>query len=247
MATFETNDDSAPNAASQFTQTHWSVVLSAAQSESTEADLALEKLCRNYWLPLYAYVRRKGHNSHDAQDLTQEFFSRLLKNKSFSGADPRKGRFRTYLLGALNHFLADEWDKARALKRGGGVVVVSLDDTQCVEHALAREEASEQTAEMTYDRRWSLTILERALARLKEDFVKAGKLRQFDLLKQFLTDAASSTEYDSVAAQLEMTSNHIAVSVHRMRQRYRAFVRDEIAQTVGTASEVDEELCALFR
>ena len=122
MAITETNRDFRSNPSPEFTQTHWSVVVAAANASSTQADAALESLCRTYWLPIYAYVRRQGNGPHDAQDLTQEFFARLLKNKSFARADPQKGRFRSYLIGALNHFLADEWDKARAEKRGGGFV-----------------------------------------------------------------------------------------------------------------------------
>jgi RNA polymerase sigma-70 factor (ECF subfamily) len=179
--------------------------------------------------------------------LTQEFFLRLLKNKSFAGADRQKGKFRTYLLGALEHLLADEWDKARAEKRGGRVEFISLDDAQCAERNFAQEPDSELTPEQIYDRHWRLTILERSLSRLREEFTKAGKARPFALLKTFLTNEVGPAEYDTVAAQLEMTANSIAVSVHRMRQRYRQLVRDEIAQTVGTVGDVDEEIRALFR
>lgn len=246
MANSETNDDSERNPAPQFTQTHWSVVLSAAQTSSSQADAALESLCRTYWLPLYAYVRRKGHSTHDTQDLTQEFFARLLKNKSFAGADRQKGKFRTYLLGALNHFLADEWDKARAEKRGGNVEFISLDDTQNAERLYGQEPSLDVAPEKIYDRRWGRTLLEQAIARLKAEFAASDKTRQFELLKPFLTSDAGPGGYDSVAADLDTTPGNIAVSVHRLRQRFRELVRAEVAQTVASPAEVDDELRHLF-
>lgn len=244
MANLETNDDFERNPAQQFSQTHWSVVLSAAQTSSFQA-AALETLCRTYWLPLYAYVRRKGHSPHDAQDLTQEFFARLLKNNSFAGADRQKGKFRTYLLGALNHFLADEWDKTRAAKRGGGRAIISLDDEKAEERYL-QHPASDLPPDKIFARRWGLVLLEEALKRLREEFVAAGKGRQFELLKSFLTVETQDSGYVSIAAELETTTNTVAVSVHRLRQRYRELVRAEVAHTVADLGEVDEELRGLF-
>ena len=228
-----------------FATTHWSVVLLADHSSPTAASGALEKLCRSYWYPVYAFVRRQGFSPHDAQDLTQEFFSRLLKRNTFADADPAKGRFRSFLLGALKHFLADEWDKARAEKRGGQCEIFSLDALE-PEARYALEPASDLTPEKIFDRRWAATLLEQALHRLREEFTAAGKARQFDLLKPFLTSDAGLGGYDEVAAQLETSPQTVAVSVHRLRQRYREAVRAEIAQTVTSPDNVEEELRGLF-
>lgn len=245
MTFSEMNDEAGRDLARPFTPTHWSVVHSAAQTSSPQADAALETLCRTYWLPLYAYVRRQGHRPHDAQDLTQEFFARLLKNKSFAGADRLKGKFRSYLLGALQHFLADEWDKARAEKRGGRCETFSLDALE-PEARYALEPSTDLTPDKVFDRRWAATLLELALRRLREEFTAAGQARHFDLLKPFLTSDAGPGGYDEVAAQLATSPATVAVAVHRLRQRYRAAVRAEIAHTVNSADELEEELRGLF-
>ena len=245
MTFSERNDEAGREPARPFMPTQWSVVHSAAQTSSPQADAALETLCRTYWLPLYAYVRRQGHRPHDAQDLTQEFFARLLKNKSFAGADRQKGKFRTYLLGALHHFLADEWDKARAEKRGGRCETFSLDALE-PEARYALEPSTDLTPDKVFDRRWAATLLEQALRRLREEFTAAGQARHFDLLKTFLTSDAGSGGYDEVAAQLATSPATVAVVVHRLRQRYRAAVRAEIAHTVNGPDELEEELRGLF-
>ena len=195
--------------------------------------------------PLRLYVRRKGNSPHDAQDLTQEFFARLLKHNSFAGADRQKGKFRTYLLGALNHFLADEWDKARAEKRSGGQALISLDDENAEERYL-QQPASDLSPDKVFARRWGLILLEAALTRLREESVAAGKGRQFELLKIFLTTETQDSGYESIAAELDTTTNSVAVSVDRLRQRYRELVRAEVAHTVTDPREVDEELRGLF-
>ena len=195
--------------------------------------------------PLRLYVRRKGNSPHDAQDLTQEFFARLLKHNSFAGADRQKGKFRTYLLGALNHFLADEWDKARAEKRSDGQALISLDDENAEERYL-QQPASDLSPDKVFARRWGLILLEAALTRLREESVAAGKGRQFELLKTFLTTETQDSGYESIAAELDTTTNSVAVSVDRLRQRYRELVRAEVAHTVTDPREVDEELRGLF-
>jgi RNA polymerase sigma factor (sigma-70 family) len=235
---------STPVSIADFRTTHWSVVLTAGESSARSTE-ALEMLCRTYWFPLYAYIRRKGHSPHDAQDLAQGFFARFLKNKSFGGADRDKGKFRTYLLGALNHFLADEWDKARAEKRGSGRVIFSFDDENA-EHRYLQEPSSDLTPKKVFDRRWGATLLDQALKRLREEFTLAGKVRHFELLKSFLTCEPAAGAYDGVAAELQTTPNTIAVKVRRLRQRYRELVRAEVSQTVASMHGVDEELGALF-
>ena len=229
----------------QFATTHWSVVLSAGQGASTEANQALETLCRAYWYPLYAYVRRKGYDAHVAQDLTQEFFARLLSRKYLSVADRQKGKFRSFLLGSLEHFLAREWTKAHAQKRGGGKTVLSLDETDA-ENRYLLEPAHELTAEKIFDRRWATTLLEQAMSRLREECVANHKADLFGTVESFLSGEKGEACYADVAAALKMSEGAIKVAVHRLRQRYSELVRAEIAQTVATPEEADEELRYLF-
>ena len=229
----------------RFALTHWSVVLAAGRSDSTHARTALEKLCCTYWQPIYAYVRRQGHRSHDAQDLTQEFFSRLLEKKSLADVDRAKGRFRSFLLASLKHFLANEWDKAKAQKRGGGQLLISI-DAQSAETACGIDPADQASAEKIFERRWALTLLDHALQRLRQEHVQEGKEHLFEQLKGTLTEASRSVRYAEIAAQLEMSEGAVKVAVHRLRQRYRELLRAEIADTVATPGEVEEEIRALF-
>lgn len=229
----------------RFQDTHWSVVLRAGGDTSTTAGAALDRLCHTCWYPVYAFVRRQGHGPHDAQDLTQEFFSSLLRRDTFADADPNKGRFRSFLLGALKHFLADQRDKLRAEKRGGRCETFSLDALE-PEARYALEPALDLTPERIFDRRWAAALLEQALHRLREEFTAAGKVRQFDLLKPFLSSDAGPGGYDEVAVELETSPQTVAVSVHRLRQRYREAVRAEIAHTVTNPDNVEEELRGLF-
>src|SRR5688572_4714851 len=185
MAAAESSDH-LPASAREFTTTHWSVVLAARDGVSPQAAQALEKLCRTYWYPLYAYVRRKGHSREDAQDLTQGFFAHVLQRDFLENVGPQKGRFRSFMLAALNHFISDQWDKARAEKRGGGQTFISLDDHNAEELYLA-EPDSNLTAERMFEQRWALTLLAQALTRLREEFAAAGKTREFDHLKFFLS------------------------------------------------------------
>jgi RNA polymerase sigma factor (sigma-70 family) len=232
--------------ASLFTNTHWSRVrLAADPAEKTRAAEALESLCRTYWYPLYAYVRRCGKNPDEAQDLTQEFFSLLLQRNDFARADPSKGRFRSFLLTAMNHFLSSEWRKAKAIKRGGQCTFLSLDG-QAAEERYRYEPVSELTPEMVYERRWALTLFDRALARLEEEWGAAGKKAHFEAFRPFLFCPAGEVKYGSVAASLGMSTGAVAASVFRVRQRCSELIRDEIAQTVTTVSELEEDLRYLF-
>jgi len=201
----------------------------------------MAQLCRLYWYPLYAYVRRKGYDAQDAQDLTQEFFSRLLARNYLSVADRNKGKFRSFLLGSLEHFLAREWTKAHAQKRGGGQNVFSLDEVDA-ENRYLLEPADELTAEKIFDRRWATTLLEQAMARLREDYQANGKGILFEKLEGLLIGQAADASYTQMAASLNMSESAIKVAVHRLRQRYGELVRAEIAQTVASPEEIDEEL-----
>jgi RNA polymerase sigma-70 factor (ECF subfamily) len=224
-----------------FTTTHWSVVLAAGDTRSPDQAQALEKLCRAYWYPLYVYVRRHGHSPEDAQDLTQEFFARLLAKNYLRQVAPHKGRFRSFLIAALKHFLANEWDKARTLKRGGDASFLSLDEAN-TEARYALEPADTLSGEKLFARRWALTVLEQVLARLRADYVAAGKDVLFERLKGCLTGEENMAPYAQLARELQMTEGAIKVAVHRLRERYGALLRAEIAQTVDRSEDVDEEL-----
>jgi len=205
----------------------------------------LAKLCQAYWYPLYAYVRRRGHSPEDAQDLTQEFFARLLEKNWVRNADQQKGRFRSFLLGAMNHFLADEWDKARAQKRGGGVKPLPLQfDT--AETRFSLEPADNLTPERAFERRWALTLLDEVLNRLRLEYEHDGKVELFAALNPCLVGDRTSQPYAELAAKLGVSEGAVKATVHRLRQRYRQLLRDEIAHTVSEPGEVDEELRHLF-
>ena len=226
-----------------FTETRWSVVRAAAENTSPGAAAALETLCNTYWLPIYVYVRRRGYSAHDAQDLTQDFFAHIVRDNSFARADRGKGKFRSYLLGALNHFLADDWDKKSAKKRGGGQTIWSL---EAAEEKYLQIPGADVSPEKAFDHRWGLILLEQGIRRLQEEFKAAKKEMQFELLKEFLTDESAPRGYDAVARKLSLSPNRVAVTVYRMRQRFRELLRAELAQTVLTQADLDEELRHLF-
>jgi RNA polymerase sigma factor (sigma-70 family) len=242
----EHGNDSIPAGEARFALTHWSVVLAAGRSDSVLARDALEKLCRAYWFPIYAFVRRRGHSPHDAQDLTQEFFARLLEKNYLADVDRARGRFRSFLLGAVKHFLANEWDKARAQKRGGGKIPVPI-DFSTAETSFGIEPADRWTAEKIFDRRWALALLEQVLRRLREEHVRDGKERLFDQLKPTLTEASRSIPYAEIATRLGSSEGAVKVAVHRLRLRYRELLRAEIADTVSSPEEVEDEIRQLFR
>jgi RNA polymerase sigma-70 factor (ECF subfamily) len=232
----------APGGAGQalFTTTHWSVILAAANQETPEAAAALESLCRAYWYPLYAYVRREGHNPADAQDLTQGFFAGLLARNSLLRVAPEKGKFRSFLLASMRHFLSDQRDRARTAKRGGGQEVLSL-DAQEAEERYHLEPVDRLDAERIYERRWAMTLLEQALSRLREETIAAGKADAFAALRDFVA-GENDISCAEAAAQLGLTEGAVKSAVHRLRQRYRELVREEIARTVTDPEEIDEEI-----
>lgn len=205
------------------------------------AEPAWETLCRSYWYPLYTYVRRRGYGPHDAQDLTQEFFSRLLQPDYLKPVAREKGRFRTFLLVALKRFLANEWDRARAQKRGGGQAVQSL-DTSTGETRYETEPAANLNADRIYDRRWALTLLEQAMTRLKREFQEAGRDREFERLKVFLTADKGSVDYAGLAAELGQSEGALRVALHRLRKRFREIFREAVSQTVDSPAEVESEM-----
>jgi RNA polymerase sigma factor (sigma-70 family) len=228
-----------------FVTTHWSVVLTASRTDTARARDALARLCQAYWHPLYAYVRRVGNSPHDAQDLTQEFFKRLLEKNFLAGADESRGRFRSFLLASLKHFLANEWHKARAQKRGGGQIPISI-DVSVAETSCHFEPADTTTADKIYERRWALTLLDQVLRRLREEYVRDGKQKLFEQLKPTLTEASRSVAYAEIARRLDATEGAVKVAVHRLRHRYREILRAEIAETVAGPDEVEDELRNLF-
>jgi RNA polymerase sigma factor (sigma-70 family) len=228
-----------------FATTHWTVVLAAGRRDTTRARAALEKLCRTYWYPLYAYVRRRGHSAHDAQDLTQAFFARLLERHWVGDADQELGRFRTFLLTAMSRFLANEWDKQSAQKRGGHMIHVPV-QLDTAETRYGHEPADNSTPEQCYERRWALTLLDTVLQRLRAEYDREGKKDLFAALGDTLVGSRESQPYASLAKQLNMNEGAVKVAVHRLRKRYRQLLREEIAQTAASPEDVDEELRHLF-
>ena len=228
-----------------FATTHWTVVLAAGQPRSPQAAHALEELCRTYWFPLYAYVRRRGHTKEDAEDLTQAFFARLLAKNSFAGLDSEKGKFRAFLLASLKHFLANERDKAQAQKRGGGGANLSL-DWQTADTKFQVAAVHEPSPDKAFDREWALALLARVIERLQAECVADGKAKLFEQLKLFLTAGQAEMAQREVASSLGMEEGAVRVAVHRLRKRYRQLLRDEIANTLADAAMVDEEMRALF-
>lgn len=228
-----------------FATTHWSVVLKAGRSDTTQARNALAKLCQTYWYPLYAYVRRRGHSVHDAQDLTQAFFARLLERHWVSDAKQERGRFRTFLLTALSRFLSDEWDKLRAQKRGGGVLLLplQLDDG---ETRYGNEPVDNSTPEQYFERRWALTLLDTVLQRLRGEYEREGKGALFAALRPTLVGDRELQPYAKLANGLGMEEGTVKVAVHRLRKRYRQLLRVEIGETMAESGDIDEELRHLF-
>ena len=224
-----------------FATTHWSVVLTAGRHDTARGHEALARLCQSYWYPLYAHARRRGLSPHDAQDLTQEFFAQLLERQSFAAADPSRGRFRSFLLTAMNHFLVTEWKKARAQKRGGGEALLSL-DLAAAEQRFDLEPSGGEAPDHAFDKRWALTLLEEVLNLLEKEYRREGKAALFAALKQTLTGATESQPYAQLAAGLGLSESAVKVAVHRLRKRYRELIRAEIAHTVASADQVNDEM-----
>ncbi len=231
-----------------FEQTHWTLVHEAAQSESPEAaERALTSFCQAYWPPLYAFLRRRGYPPADAQDLTQAFFAHLLEQNTLSRATPDKGRLRTFLLGSLQHFLANDYDRANALKRGGGKQIVSIED-HLVEAEAAVLVGAEQDESGWYDQTWAATLVSRAWARLQESFAREGKADWLAALKPFVVGGTPNPpSHNEVAEQLNVPSSTLRTWLQRLRQRYREALRSEVARTVPNSADVDDELQYLYR
>jgi RNA polymerase sigma factor (sigma-70 family) len=225
----------------QFAATRWSVVVAAGRRSSPDSRRALESLCEIYWYPLYAYVRRRVADIHEAQDLTQGFFVSLLERDALGVADPVRGRFRSFLLSAFKHFLADEWDKAKALKRGGGRRAISL-NLDSGESRYAREAVENLSPERLYEKQWALTFLDRVLNHLGDEFIAKGKEKHFEVLKPFLVGEAQPNSYENAARALDVSVAAAKVAVHRARRRYREVLRAEIAETVAVPQEIDDEI-----
>ena len=228
-----------------FATTHWSVVLTAGQAGSPQSAAALETLCRTYWYPLYAYVRRRGHSVEDAQDLTQAFFAHLLPRDFLGGVAPEKGRFRSFLLACLKHFLADEWEKTRTAKRGGVGFERWLDLEQA-EERYQLEACVEANPERLYERRWALDLLDRTLGRLRQEATASGRDAVCDELQGCFLGERPAETYAQLGTRLGMSETAVKVAVHRLRQRYHELLREEIAHTVTRPEEVEEELRYLF-
>jgi RNA polymerase sigma-70 factor (ECF subfamily) len=241
MSDSQSDSQSPSSLRREFTTTHWSVILLAGGDASNAADAALDHLCRTYWYPLYAYVRRQGHSKDDAQDLTQSFFARLLERKYLRLADRNQGRFRTFLLTSLKHFLINDWKKENREKRGGGQKAISLDE-EMAESRFAAEPAIAQPPDTLYDRGWAAVLLESAQAALKSEFERSGKQDLFERFKTCVLVEQGDLSYTKLALELGMTENAVRVAAHRLRQRYGELLRAEVAQTVSTPAEVNEEL-----
>jgi RNA polymerase sigma factor (sigma-70 family) len=224
---------------SQFPTTRWTLVVAAGDPQCKEARSALVSLCENYWYPLYAYLRRRGYSADQAQDLTQEFFMRVLEGRYLERADPGKGRFRSFMMTSLKFFVADEEDRHRAQKRGGGMVV-SL-ELSSGEERYQREPAHDETPERIFERRWALSLIDRVVERLREEFVHHGRPEHFERLKVFLL-GQSDAPYAALAREMNTSEGALKVAIHRLRKRYRELFRQEIADTVADPAEVESEL-----
>jgi len=224
----------------QFNTTHWSVIL-AARGESADAQEALEKLCRVYWYPLYVFVRRQGHSPEDTEDLIQGFFARLLERKDLETVQRERGRFRSYLLVSLKHFVLNEQLRARAEKRGGGKSFISLDEVEA-EKKFAQEPVDKSTPEKIFERRWAMALLDTVLERLRKEYETTERLRLFESLRWFLSDEPAEQSQAQIGAQLGLSTGAIKQAVRRLRQRYRELLHEEVANTVATAADIDDEV-----
>jgi RNA polymerase sigma-70 factor (ECF subfamily) len=236
--------NSTPNPRDVFVTTRWTMVLSAGRKSSPHSDRALAELCQTYWYPLYAFVRRQGKTKEDAEDLVQTFFARFLEKNYLEGLAAERGRFRAFLLAALKHFLANEWDRAQAQKRGGGAEHLSL-NWQDADERFHLDPPDPTNPERLFDREWALALLDRVIARLAAECARDGKADLFTQAKGFLTVSSAAIPYGEAAQQLGVDEGALRVAVHRLRKRYRELLRDEIAQTLAEPGQVDEELRSL--
>ncbi len=229
----------------RFLTTHWSAVVRAGGADSPESHEALDDLCRTYWYPLYAFIRRQGHSPQDSEDLTQGFFARLLEKNYVANARQEKGRFRSFLLTALKRFLADEWDRQHAQKRGGFQTVVSI-DYDLAESRFGSELANAVRPDVLFDRQWTTTLLQQVIARLREEYVATGRAALFEHLRNCLTKDESALPYAEIAGRLNLTEPAVKMAAQRLRARYREILRMEIGKTVSSPAEVEEEIRHLF-
>ena len=238
-----------PTHGAVFATTHWSVVLAAGQADSTSAQGALAHLCQIYWYPLYAYARRCGHSPHDAQDLTQEFFARLLEGNWVAKADQQRGRFRSFLLTAMKRFMINEWKKEHVQRRGGNQPVLSLNalSEDSAEHRYQLEPAEKDTPESLYERGWALSLLDSVLLQLEQEYAREGKTEWMEAMRPALTAGRDAIRHAEIAATLGMTETAARVAVHRLRKQYRRLIRLEVAHTVAKPEEVDGEMRHLFQ
>jgi RNA polymerase sigma-70 factor (ECF subfamily) len=228
-----------------FATTRWTVVLAAGQRSTPQADRALDELCRGYWFPLYAYVRRRGHSREDAEDLTQAFFAKLLEKNYLEGLSAERGRFRAFLLAALKHFLGHEWDRARCAKRGGGLAQLSIDWGNADTHfQLASPGPS---PDLAFDREWAVALLEQVLSRLEQESAAAGKGPLFEHLRPVLMHGKGAVALSKTASALAMSDGAVRVAAHRLRRRYRELLREEVSQTVADPALLEDEMQSLFR
>ena len=229
----------------QFATTQWNIVRAVGEENSQAASSALQELCQIYWYPLYTYVRRRGHHADEAADLTQAFFADLLEREDLKKVDPELGKFRSFLLTAMKHFLLNQWDKVKAQKRGGGKLPLSL-DFSTADQRYRQEPAHDKTPEFIFQKQWAITLLDRVKQSLRNEFEGRGKAHQFDKLQAFLAGKNEAETMATAAAQLSMTEVAVKVAVHRMRQRFGELLRSEIEQTVSDTDEIDGEIQQLF-
>lgn len=239
------NSDSRPPV-QEFGTTHWSMVLAAGQADSPQAQAALDRLCRAYWHPVFAFIRRHGRSPDDARDLTQEFFARLILRGGFGKADPARGRFRAFLLASVRNFLSDARDRERAQKRGGGFRTLSFDELGSWE-CWAVEQDGQLAPEAVYDRNWARAVLRHTCSQLRDEYASAGRADRFEALEPFLPETTEERSYSELGQRLGLSEATVRSEVHRLRQRFRALLRREVAHTVATAEEIDGEIRYLMQ
>ncbi|MHC4912076.1 MAG: RNA polymerase sigma factor [Planctomycetota bacterium] len=237
---------SIPSGQGRFATTHWSVVQAAGLPNSSRYKSSLETLCKTYWYPLYAYLRRHGYNADQASDYTQAFFARIMEKQSIRLADPKRGKFRSFLLTSLKNFIADEYDRSQAQKRGGGKNILSL-DFESAEGQYSLEPKDQSSPEKLFERSWAITLLKNTLDRLSGEYKDGRKKKLFEHLKIYLTTDKKTAAYSDIAEKLQMAEGAVKVAVHRLRKRYRELLKEEIAHTVNSENEVDEEINELFK
>ncbi|MEE8583344.1 MAG: sigma-70 family RNA polymerase sigma factor [Acidobacteriota bacterium] len=228
-----------------FATTRWTIVLAAGDRHNRDSRQALETLCGTYWTPVYSFVRRRGHSADEAQDLTQGFFTRLLEKQSLAAANRERGKFRSFLLSSVKNYLANEWDRSQAQKRGGGTTAVPI-DAESAERLYSPVRAPQESPEKIFERRWAAALVEQVFSRMRQDAQRAGRLKAFERIKAFLTGEAAGVRYQDVAEELDLSEAAVKVRVHRLRRRFGDLLRQEVAQTVQSPDQVEAEIRYLF-